>query len=265
MLESPRNAGLMSYRPHRYKDGRRVHSAVGVVGQAKWPAILPRERWEGLQRVLKTRGDRYRFPRRRSLLTSLVVCGYCGATMARTVGRKAATGLYSRHYWTCPSRATGDSCGRLSIDAEGLEGLVVDSILQALDSPDLLAAWRDIEVHEGDAPELLSQLEALDLRRAEVASRYASGAIPISMLEQVTQLIEDDRERIQRELAGVAGSTSLQRYAGKPGLLRQQWASLDLDAQRTILFAAIDRVEIKPSGPRRGAFDPNRVVISWRI
>lgn len=85
------------------------------------------------------------------------------------------------------------------------------------------------------------------------------------MLEQVTQLIERDRDRIQRELVMVAGSTSLRRYVGSPDLLRQRWSQLDLDAQRAILFEAIDQIKVLPSGPRRGAFDSDRVEISWRI
>ncbi|MBO0691652.1 MAG: recombinase family protein [Acidimicrobiaceae bacterium] len=265
VLDNPRNAGLMSYRPHLYVDERRVHSPVAIVGQARWPAIIPRERWEAVQRVLKTRGDRHRYPRRRSLLTGLVVCGNCGATMTRAVGRKRTTGVYSRHYWACPSRATGDACGRLSIDANGLESLIVDGVLQALDSPDLLAASQELEEHEGDMPQLLGQLEALDSRHAEVAARYASGAIPVSMLEQVCQLIENDRDRIQKELARLAGAMSLHPFVTQPGLVRQRWPSLDLDARRAILSAAIGQVRIEPSGPRRGAFDPDRVVISWKI
>lgn len=264
VLENPRHAGLMSYRPHLHQDGKRVFSPITVVGQANWPSIVPRERWEALQRVLKARGDGYRYPRRRSLLTGLVICGRCGATMTRATAKNEVTGLYTRPYWTCQSRPTGETCGRLGIDATRLESLVVSSVLDAFDSPEFLTAWRDGEMREGDAPEPISELEALELRRAEVSERYARGAIPISMLEKVTQLIDEERERIQRQLATAEAPTGLHRFSGSAGSLRLEWASLDLDTQRTILSAVIEKVKINKSGPRKSAFDPHRVAISWR-
>src|SRR5207249_2528192 len=94
--------GLMSHRPTVTVNGKERYGPPEIVGPAKWPAIVDRDRWERLQTLLEHRGRNGRVPRRRSLLTGVVLCGRCGSVMARasSPGPKGA----SRHVWRCPSR-----------------------------------------------------------------------------------------------------------------------------------------------------------------
>jgi site-specific DNA recombinase len=102
VLTGPRAAGL------------RVHRGE-IIGQAQWPAILDRADWEALRAALRD-------PRRSAigrpatnLLTGMLVCGRCGATLRSTKERSGA-----RRY-AC-NRAPGRlGCGGLAITAAPLD------------------------------------------------------------------------------------------------------------------------------------------------
>ncbi|HEY8760138.1 MAG TPA: recombinase family protein, partial [Candidatus Dormibacteraeota bacterium] len=133
VLSNPRHAGLIGHRiekPRRENGGREYERAV-VVGEAKWPAIVERSRWEQLQAVLLHRGAGGRVPRRRSLLTGLVSCSACGTTMVRTGARGKDPSGAIRKVWRCPN---GRGCGNVSIDAAGLEGLLVEATVIRADT-----------------------------------------------------------------------------------------------------------------------------------
>src|SRR5215472_1861078 len=123
VVSNPRNAGLVGHRKQVKSDRPyQLYSRPEVVGEAKWPAIVDPSIWEQLQALLAQRGAFARTPKRRSLLTGLLVCGRCGATMVRTADharRGDADGPY-RRVWRCPTytpNGAPPSCGRVTIDA----------------------------------------------------------------------------------------------------------------------------------------------------
>ena len=111
-----------------------------------------------------------------------------------------------------------------------------------------------------------AQLDALDLRRREATGSYAVGTLPLAALEQAVAAIEEEAEAVRRRLATMASWSPMRLYAREPGLLRDCWDEVGLDARRALLAAVIDKAVIsraRPASPAR--FDPGRVDIRWRV
>ncbi|MEX2623370.1 MAG: recombinase family protein [Acidimicrobiia bacterium] len=228
--------------------GLRVHRGE-IVGNANWPAVLDRETWERVGAVL---GDPRRAQKGRPaahLLTGLVKCGKCGASVYS--GRRPDG---SRRY-TCNFEA-GRGCGRISVVAEPLEAHVSAYVLSALDSPQMaeaLASAPDV-----DRSAVARQIEE-DEGRLEALARdhYAEGII--SKREYLAA-----RESIEARLAGsrrqIVTATPATLPAGED--VRKLWASADVSTRRAIIALVVESVVIGPGTPGRKAFDPTRVTVN---
>ncbi|MEO5841552.1 MAG: recombinase family protein, partial [Acidimicrobiales bacterium] len=151
ILTNPRNAGL------------NVHQGE-VIGEGNWPAIFDRGTYERLRRLLCDPA-RTRLPSRRTPFTGLLVCGLCGSPMTRD--SKGTTKV-----WRCKSMPGYPRCGRVSINANAVEALVVESAFVALDTP--LPARSPIGESDSVA---LDELAALEVRKTELAEMFAAGEL----------------------------------------------------------------------------------------
>jgi site-specific DNA recombinase len=234
----------------------------------KWPPIVDRARWEQLQALLAQRGASSKTPKRRSILTGLLICGECSTTMVRTADHARPVkgdGLY-RKVWRCPTYTRKDavtpSCGRVTIDAAGVEGLLVARTLDKASTLDLAAV---VEAHDGcgrEAAELVEQLADLDRRAAEVAASFGKpGGITLLVLESTSVAIERERATVQKRLAELAGGALLAPYVSQPNSLREAWERrLTVDQKRELIRVLVGRVRILPARPGLPRFDPDRVV-----
>ena len=217
--------------------------------------------------MLAQRGASTRTPKRRSILTGLLVCGECGTTMVRTAGhaRPADSDGRYRKVWRCPTYtrrdATKPACGRVTIDAAGVEGLLVARTLDKAARLDLAAI---VEAHDGggrEAAELVEQIADLDRRGAEAAASYSRpGGITLRVPENTTAAIERERTAVQKRLAEVASGALLAPYVGGPDSLIEAWEQrLTVDQKRELIRVLIGRVRILPARPGLPRFDPDRV------
>ncbi len=266
VMTNPRHAGLVGYRAEvRDRLGRRSYARPGVVvGAARWPAIVPPEKWERLQAVLFERGVLGRVPRRRSLLTGLVRCGACGTTMVRTGGKWRRSAGHRVFYkrWRCPSTR---GCGAVSIQADGLEGLIVEVAMTATDTPQLARARREAEDQAQNAETLLERLNRLDRRLDGAAEAYARGSLSGRAFEKASAAIQLEHGEVRRQLSQLSASAAVEPYVGQPGLLHQAWAGLTVDQRRAVLLAVLENVTVQPAILRgRPSFDPDRVDVRWR-
>src|ERR1700674_649767 len=217
LVANPRHAGLVGHRVH---EGDQFARPV-VVGKAAWPAIIDHDRWERLQAVLMQRGAAGRVPRRRSLLTGLVHCGQCGRTMVRGGGRAGGTQI--RKVWRCPSTLKRDGieprigCGRVSIDAEGLEQLLTTATLKLADTSRFAAIVAQQSHQSHDAGKLVGQLEALGQRLDAAAMSYAKGKLGVAAFEKAQALIQQEQRDVQKLLGQFSTSGVLAPFAGRPG------------------------------------------------
>jgi site-specific DNA recombinase len=257
VLGNPRIAGLSARR--------RPDGVWEVVREGTWPAIVERTKWEQLQLVLAQRGAFGRVPRRRSRFTGLLICGRCQATMVRgSDSRARARDGERRPMWVCPPYATKQrpekGCGRVAIDADGVEDRMVGAALEAAASLDLvkLAAERSDDGRE--AARLVEELAELDRRADEAAISHAGGRITLRAWERFNAAIEIQRELAQRRLSELAGGRLLAPYLTAPGALAAAWEDLSVDQQRELIRVLVGPVVIMPARPGLRHFDPDRVV-----
>ncbi len=270
VVSNPRNAGLIGHRMEMA--GRKARGYLryapahkSIVGKAKWPAIVDPARWESLMAVLEHRGRLVTMPKRRSLLTGVLTCGICGGPMVR-----ATTGAVGkrRAAYRCPSPNSGvyrESCGRLSIDAAGVEDLLIGAYLAATDDSDRLTKMLANGSHDDGVQDLTASLRALEVRLAQAAESFAAGKLSIDAYERVTTAAEAEKDKLRQVLARVTESTALTPLIGGRGSLRDRWASFTQDQRRSLLRSAFEKVVIKPGRRGNPAFDASRVDIDWRI
>lgn len=274
VVSNPRNAGLVGHRePVKTDRPYQLYTRPEVVGEAKWPPIVERARWEQLMAFLADRGASRKVPKNRSLLTGLLLCGLCGATMVRTAdhARRNPPAPY-RKVWRCPTYerldpATGEkvrSCGRTTIDAVGVQGLLETRAQQKAEGLDLAAIAQESTGGGREAADLVGHLTELDERADAAATSFAKGSITLRVLERSTADIERERATLRERLAELSGSALLAPYAGSPASLREAWSDrLTTDQKRELIRVLLGPVRILPA--RRGVarFDPERVV-GWR-
>jgi hypothetical protein len=262
VLSNPRLAGLIGHRvlkPASDGVGMR-YLPWSVVGEASWPGIVDRLQWQQLQALLAERGAKGHMPRRRSLLTGLVVCAKCGATMVRSGARtKTSTpDAPARKVWRC--MASGG--GHPSIDAAGLEALLTEATLQRADTADFATVVKQQGRQGREAATMMAELVKLEASMDEAAASFAERKLPVRAFEKATAEIQRKQEALKRRLGSLTATAAIAPFAGKPGVLRKTWATLGMDQQRAIIAAALGPVEVLPVRKAgRPTFDAKRVRI----
>jgi site-specific DNA recombinase len=219
--------------------------------------VIDQTRWQQLHELLQRRSTFAKVPRRRSLLTGVVRCSLCGTKMVRTGavgGRKA---------WRCPSPSTSaTACGKVSIDSEGLEQLLVESTLLHADKGDLARIIKKMG-RGSEHDRLIAQLVELNQLEEDISASFSAGRWPLSAFEKATAALEAERKALTSSLARLTPASTIARYAGKPGVLRASWPTLSIDQQREIIKMLLGKIEVTPVLKRGFAkFDRKRVMIA---
>src|SRR3974390_2335474 len=74
--------------------------------------------------------------------------------------------------------------------------------------------------------------------------------------------LEDRLAKARRAVDATNGTAALEPFRG--GDVRAAWERLDVDRQRAVLDALIERVTVRPSGTP-GRFTPDRVDVVWCV
>ncbi len=215
------------------------------------------KKFKELQALLLRRSVYVRVPRRRSLLTGLVVCSLCGSTMVRTGSGPG------RHAWRCPNPRDEEDkrCGKVSIGAEGLENLLVEATLLHADKGDLARIVKRMG-KGGEQDRVMAELDKLNQRGDELSASFRSKRLPVAWFEKEVAALEADRRALTSSLARLTSGSVIAAYASKPGALRASWTTLTTDQQREIIRTVLGKIEVLPA-IKRGlpSFDKNRVRI----
>lgn len=200
--------------------------------------LIDRVTWQRVQRVRVPRGPR---PSSDRLLARLDVlrCGTCGSRMVVGTSHDNQYPVYR-----CPP--VGDCPRRVTVSASLVEAAVVEAVGELLEgvagkaSPkqDVAAAQQVLDARQADLDKGIRNLAGLE---DEPAAR-----------EQLTELREERdaaRERVV-ELEAASGPVFTITAGGN-------WDDLSREAQRALIRAVIDRVEIAPGrGPERITVHP---------
>ena len=152
--------------------GKRNKRGVEVV-PAVWPAIVPQETFDEVQRLMAANGQRRHNSaeglKHVHVLVGLLHCGLCGTALQ---GRSGTGRLARRYYYyTCPNQGCG-----LRVVADEIEGAVLDHIGELAQTEGLLERL----VEETNTrllkqkPALLRQQKALQRNLAEVNAQAGS-------------------------------------------------------------------------------------------
>lgn len=242
--------------------GLREHQ--GVLRPAVWPAIVDERTWRRLRVLLLDPDRRKNLASRRYLLTGLLTCGRCRATM---VARPRAD---KRRAYVCASGPGFSGCGRMGALAEPLEEAVVARLIAGVDSPRVAAAVARRNETVGD-DELLDQLAADEaaleaLARDHYVDRIVGKGQFLAASQELNARIDATRRRLVHLHTSAAGD----EWVGQGGLLRERWPSMTLDQQRAVLRAFVDSVTIGPAVKGLNHFDRDRILrrrgggIAWR-
>lgn len=228
--------------------GKREHHGL-VVGPAIWPAIVDEHQWRAANASLAARSQGTR-QGRRSMLTGMVKCGRCGATMTRTnTGPKAE--------YRCTKHADlGTGCGQ-SINAPAVESLVSELVLVRLGDVRAMAHRSPADpLADGDGTE---QLRA-DL--AGLAEMFGRGELTMTEFKAARAPLSARLEAAEAKAAHRDVTAALDRLAGDGATLTEQWGKItDVDLKRRLIALVLDHVTISPARTRR--LDLDRVDPTW--
>jgi len=236
--------------------GRRVFRGEDV-GDATWPAIISYEEHLRLVGLFGNPRVTRRGRPPAHLLTSMVRCGRCGATMH--TNQSARRG---RRY-TCNHAPGRPGCGGTAVAAAPLEDLITEAVFLRVDSPALARALArqapsSDNDHAGDLAALEAQLEQVD------HDFYVEGLIDRKRWLTVKGHLETRRDALLAEITAHTRTRALDGYTN-PGALRAAWPELTIDQQRAILATIIDHVTINPATRTGRRFDSERVNITWLV
>ncbi|KZS72308.1 serine recombinase [Mycobacterium kansasii] len=242
--------------------GLREHRGE-VIGPAAWPAIItPAERDRVLARMAARALTKTRAART-YLLSGMLRCGRCGNRLF-SQARHVNPDNRVRRY-VCLKGPDHGGCGRLTVVAEPVEGVLTGAVLTRLDSPHLAKALAGQSHPDRDVAALAAAVEADQARLDELAALYADGAVSarewIAARDPITARISHAR----REIAAATDTTAVYELAGTGGILREQWPDLELGRQQAIIKAVLDHAVIAAGTPGSRSLDINRVQPHWRI
>jgi hypothetical protein len=202
---------------------------------------------------------------RRYLLTGgTAVCGVCTAPLKanmKQLSRKLADGsrvLWKvAPYYSCHSSMGGRGC--IGIMGDPFEEHAVERLLEELDKP----AFREglaVDEHAGRRDRLAVDLRAVDDQRNDLATMWAARELTADEWRTARRALAENERRLRSELAAIPPTTEHVDVS----LIREGWASMNLDERREIIGMFVDRVIVKRAKLGTRGFDENRVDIVWR-
>jgi site-specific DNA recombinase len=237
--------------------GQREHRGE-LVATAEWPGIITPAETAKLRALLSDPARRTNWSARRYLLTRLLRCGLCGASMVARPREGGARG------YLC-ARGPGQSgCGHMYALADSLEAFVVEAVLYRLDSPELAAALRgdpadpDVQVMHAEIDQSQEQLEQL-------ASMYGRREIALQEWSAARAPIEKRLTDARKRLSRLSRTSALEGHVGAGGALWERWGSLNLSRQQAIIAAVLEHVVVNPGRRGYNRFDPSRFTPVWRV
>jgi len=248
-----RSARIVGLREHRGE----------IAGTAEWPPIIDEATHHRLLSRLKGTGEGRMNRQRRYLLTGgLAVCGRCGAAL---VAQPRADG---RPSMVCRSGPGDGGCGRIRVQAEPLEDLIGQAVIEALDSPALIEALRAHEEDDAEEARLTEQIRAWQDQLEQAAADYytAEEGERIGRAEffAARKALEGRIDQAKARLSRNGRNRILVDLPAGRHALEQAWEQGDVGWRRALVAAIVDRIEINPATRGRNRFDPGRVGIIWR-
>jgi DNA invertase Pin-like site-specific DNA recombinase len=237
--------------------GQREHRGE-IVAKAEWPAIITAKETQQLRAKLLDPDRRTNRASRRYLLTRLLRCSHCNATL---VARPREDG--SRRY-VCASGPGFAGCGKTTLIADPTERFIAEAVLHRLETPRLSEA-RKRTPGNAKAGEWQEEIERRQGQLGELAAMWADREITRGEWMKARTPIEKRLETAKKKLAALNRTTVLLPFVDDANRLREQWDSMTLSRQHQIIIATLQHVEVRPAVRGRNRFDESRLRPVWRV
>ncbi len=248
MLTNPRLAGFS------------VHKGK-VVGEGEWEPILDKGAWAKINSYWGQPRSERSAPAERRILSGIPKCGRCGHGL--TVSRGARNGVTYR----CRSEAGFRGCGKLSIMASNIEGIVTQHLIDHLCDAD--QDHDSFETREADA--IQAEIDKLEQLREDAVEMFTAGEIDRSQFSTMNVRADErlaplrqELESIQRGLAREEAQDVMRRIATADDPV-SEFQGLDVALQRGVAQELIDVVVVEPVGKSAGGSpNPDRIKITFK-
>jgi site-specific DNA recombinase len=238
--------------------GKRVHNKV-VVGPAVWEGIIDEVTHKRVVAVLKSRTPVGRRGRTPWLLTGLLRCGHCEATLVGNTDSRNGVRRY-----VCRKAPGYHGCGKLGIKAEPLEDLL--GFLVGDRSVDI-AARRAAQTGPDDAAEQ-AELDELTVLRDEADEDRRTKKIDRAEFDRRVAKFDVWQRDIYARLAAKTVTAAPLDLLADEEFMGRPWKELTVTEKRRKLDALIVGVSVAPASSRGSTrFEAARVRggIGWRI
>lgn len=240
ILLRPTNAGL------------RVHHGE-IIGKSTTEPLITEDQFYSVRSILQDPARRLSPGNRpKYLLTSLAMCGACGAKLLFASGRKNSRGGRAAPSLSCRE------CGKVLRSMPFVDGIVERVVLGRLERTDALEAFAQAPL--GKTDELRTRRSGLQGRLDDAADLYAAGAITAEQLTRINTQVRPELERVNEALADLAPATAARTIMG-PGAA-ERWADATIETRRDVVRALMT-VTVMPTEGRR-KLDPESVKIEWK-
>jgi DNA invertase Pin-like site-specific DNA recombinase len=230
--------------------GKRAHKGA-VVADAVWPALVDEGTWRAAAALLSD-PTRRSGPRgsARALLSSLALCGVCGAPVQSGGAARPGTRGY---------RCSG-STGHFARKAEPVEEFVSAVMIERLSRPDAAALLVDHKKPDVDA--LRTQAVAIRQRLDALANDFADGSLTASQLRTATSRARARLSDVESQMADAGRVDVLGPLVGAQDVCAA-WDGLSV-ARRRAVIDTLATVRLHPVGRGSRTFRPETVEIEWK-
>jgi hypothetical protein len=257
-LMRPTIAGLATHDVHAARaEARRNGTPVYLAGiidgaETGWPAIVDRDTWEAVCKVLS---DPKRFTgrsfARKHLLSGIAWCGLCNRRMG-TTARKTKAGT-NRLVYQCKNIG----CMKIVRDLDKTDKRVIDSITRRLAKPDAARALAKPTI---DTKALGEKIDTLRKLITATREEYAEGLINARDRNDRIERITAKLAPLEDKLLGAHMSRDVKDLAGKPDA-HQRFMALPLDRRRGVIDTlAVVTIHRQQAG---GRFDPKAISVDY--
>lgn len=238
--------------------GKLNHQGDLVPGQHE--PLIDEETWQEAQSELQKRHLK-KAPRGKYLLSNLLLCGACGATMKHTHAKDSRGPVVRwRNYYLCSAKHRGQRCASRYYPEQELEDGVSEHVKRlALDPQMVEAELKKLQdqtpstAEDGLRDILECELQQVNLKLGRWYDAFETGSLDATMLSERIHLLEHEKEAVLLRLRERA---TLEKSIDQPAepslnslrLVGQQWDQLSPDEQSIILHAAIQQITVYPNG-----------------
>lgn len=276
LLINPRLAGYATHNTLNH-EGKRVKSNRKIVGRAKWPAIFTEEEHHQLVSVLKNpsrtkNGGRGTKPQH--LGSGIIRCG-CETCLkdpdtarvlyVRWKKDKLPSGsIYKRRMLYPKSNEQLRSKGHASRLADPVEEHITRAVIARLSRPDVVEALTRAAT-QGASTALTEKRTELRDRIQGLENELMAGNMDTAQFGRLNKKLQEQLAELDEQISDYASDDTVLNAVKSAGDdFRAWWVTAGLELQRSLLSAVAD-VFIVPEKQGAKTFDPNKVLIRWKV